>query len=69
MRKMAATIRARRAELDLSQAEVAERAGINITTLSKYERAEMVPSAENTYALAKALECGPNSLMGWREAV
>ena len=64
MESMAAKLRGKRAEADLSQAEAAEMAGINITTLVKYEAGDMVPSAEKVFMLAEVYGCTPNDLFG-----
>lgn len=65
MSAMAAKLRGKRAEADLSQAEASEMAGINITTLSKYEAGDIVPSAEKVFKLAEVYGCTPNDLIGW----
>lgn len=64
MEVMAAKLRGRRAEADLSQGEAAKMAGINITTLFKYESGDMVPSAEKVFRLAEVYGCTPNDLFG-----
>ena len=67
---VASRIRARRAELDLTQDEVTERAnglgGAN--SLSLYESGKNLPSAENIVALAQALDTTPNYLLGWDDS-
>lgn len=65
MDSMAAKLRGKRAEADLSQGEAADRSGINITTLCRYESGDMVPSAEKVFKLAEVYGCTPNDLMGW----
>lgn len=63
---MAARIRARRAELDMNQQQLADATGVAMTTISSYEDASgFVPSAEKVFALAEALGVEPNWLMGW----
>lgn len=64
MNAMAAKLRGKRAEADLSQGEAAEMAGINVTTLVKYEAGDMVPSAEKVFKLAEVYGCTPNDLFG-----
>ena len=63
---MASRIRARRAELDLTQQQLADASGIALTTVSSYEDENgFVPSAERVFALSEALGVEPNWLMGW----
>lgn len=63
--EFASNIRAARARADLSQNEVAERIGVNIGTLVRYESGSMTPGADKIVALAVALGCTPNDLCGW----
>ena len=53
----------RRKELDLKQAEVCERAGINDKYLSCIERATSIPSLEVVIRLALALDTTPNEFL------
>jgi transcriptional regulator with XRE-family HTH domain len=48
-------IRQRRRELDLSQEELAENAGLHRTYISSIERGQRNPSLENIEKIAKAL--------------
>jgi len=60
----------RRLELDLSQQEVADRAGIHRTLVSDYERdsaPERVPSASTLHGLAKALNVPAELMFQWAE--
>lgn len=65
---VAACLRAERARAGMSQGELAEKSGVNVTTISAYERGDMVPGAGNLFALADALGCTPNDIMGWKPA-
>ena len=67
---VASRIRARRAELDLTQEELTNRAGGlgGPTSLSKWESGLYLPSAENIVALAQALDTTPNYLLGWDDS-
>lgn len=53
----------RKKDLKLNQAEVAERAGITLQTLSTYENGS-VPRMDILWDLADALECEPDYLLG-----
>lgn len=48
-------VRLRRQELDLSQDEVAERAGIDETTIGKIERSERTPLAPTLFKISTAM--------------
>ena len=61
----AANVRAARARADLSQTDVAEKIGVNVGTIVKYENGDMTPGADKIVPLASALGCTPNDLLGW----
>lgn len=65
--EFAGNLRAARARADMSQGEVAEKVGINIGTLQKYESGDMTPGADKLTAIAEALGVTPNVLLGWPE--
>lgn len=50
------------AEADMSTSQLAEKAGVNVETIRKYLRGEMVPMLDTAYKLAEALGCTPNDL-------
>ncbi len=58
-----ARLRARRVELGLHQAAVAEAAGISAGTLSELERGTRNPSPPVLLRLAEALQCSTKDLM------
>ena len=60
----ATRLRVRRAELDMTQAELSERSGVNIATINSYENGGYTPGADKLCALAEALGCTPNDLFG-----
>lgn len=66
---VAARIRGRRAELDMTQEEVTDLAGGlgGANSLSLYESGKSLPNVENLAALAHALCTTPNYLLGWDE--
>ena len=64
----AARLRGKRAEADLSQIELATKAGVNKDTVAKYEAAARIPSTETLVKLAEALGCTPDNLLGWPDA-
>jgi XRE family transcriptional regulator, regulator of sulfur utilization len=47
----------------LTQEQLAERAGIHVTTIGKIERGQQVPSLALLVLLAKALGCSPEELL------
>jgi transcriptional regulator with XRE-family HTH domain len=55
-------VRKRRRELDLSQEELAERAGLHRNYISDIERGDRNPSLENIQKLAKALDIKVSAL-------
>jgi transcriptional regulator with XRE-family HTH domain len=56
-------VRARRMGLELSQEELADRAGMHFTYVSSTERGERNISLANIAKLASALECSMKELM------
>ena len=52
-----------RAERGLSQADLAERSGLTINDISRYERGAVSPSLENFVKIAKALEVSADDLL------
>lgn len=63
---LAANIRARRAALDMTQQELADRIGVNITSVVNYESDEgFTPGGDKLWALCQALETDPTTLMGF----
>lgn len=62
---LAANIRAARARKGISQGELAEAINVYITTVSAYERGEIVPGADKIFSMAEVLDVTPNELMGW----
>ena len=56
-------LRALRKARELSQAELAERAGVHFTQISRYERGETKPATEAAAGLARALDTTVDYLM------
>lgn len=56
-------LKRRRKELGLTQAELAEKAGIAQNTISGYEAGERFPSRDNLGKLAEALDCKISELI------
>ena len=61
----AARLRGKRAELDLTQEELAKLAGISQGAVFQYEDGGYLPGADKLCALAQALGTTPNYLLGW----
>lgn len=57
-------VRERRLALGLTQAELAERAGISRTAVTAIEGARLIPSVSSALALAAVLECSVEALFG-----
>lgn len=62
---LASNIRTRRRALDMSQSELAERAGLTPDLIWNYERANYTPGADKAYVIAEALCCTPDELCGF----
>ncbi len=54
---------AEREAQQMTQEQLAERAGIHVTTVGKIERGQQVPSLALFLLLAKALDCTPEDLL------
>ena len=62
--RFGAEVRRRRVQADLSQAELAEKAGTKANTIARMERGERGPSLSMAQALAFALRCRIEDLIG-----
>lgn len=65
--RLASNIRAERARMRISQEELAERSGVSAAAILSYESAAYVPGVDKLYAIAEALNCTPDLLLGWGE--
>lgn len=63
LRAFAAEIKARRGELQISQDELAYRAGLSRTFLGKIEIAQNQPSLTALFKLADGLQVSPDELL------
>lgn len=63
VRSLAAEIKARRAKLDISQEELAHRAGLGPLFIARLETAKNQPSLTAFVQLAEALETKPSDLI------
>lgn len=63
--RFAENIRAERARSDLTQEQLASKAGVTAATITGYERGTTTPTLKTLYKLAVALNTTPNVLMGW----
>ena len=64
---MKLNIRNMRKSAGLTQAELAERMGVNLSTIGNWERLVTCPDAEQIWNCAVALGCTPNDILGWYE--
>jgi len=62
--QIGARLRTRRRELGMSQQELAGALSISFQQIQKYERGSNRISASSLVELARALECGPEVLLG-----
>lgn len=62
LQELAALVRNRRYELNLTQEEVAERAGLHVNYIGGIERALRNPSLTTLVALANGLDCSIHNL-------
>lgn len=61
----ARNMRVRRAELDITQDELAERSGVTANLIWKYESGSTTPGTDKAYAIAEALGCTLDELCGF----
>ncbi len=54
-------------DMTMTQGQLSEMVGVNITTIVKYEDGSTTPGADKVYAIADALRCTPNDLLGHRQ--
>lgn len=64
----AKNMRTRRAAMDMSQAELAARAGITPDLVWSYENERYVPGADKACSIAEALGCTINFLCGYPDS-
>lgn len=60
-----ANLRAARARADMSQQQLANKVGLSAASIISYEHGSRLPGVDKAYALAQALGCTPNDLIGW----
>lgn len=66
MSELGNRIRMYRGYRDMTQGQLSEMVGVNITTIVKYEDGSTTPGADKVFAIADALRCTPNDLLGWK---
>lgn len=64
---MKLNIRDMRKKAGLTQTELAEAIGVNLSTVGNWERLVTCPDAEQVWNCAVALGCTPNDILGWYE--
>lgn len=64
---MKLNIRNMRKNAGLTQTELAEAIGVNLSTVGNWERLVTCPDAEQVWNCAVALGCTPNDILGWYE--
>lgn len=63
IKKLGVRIRLRRAELEVTQEELAERIGCHFNTISRIDRGLVDPSFVMIIRIARALEMSPQELL------
>lgn len=64
---MKLNIRSMRKKAGLTQTDLAEAIGVNLSTVGNWERLVTCPDAEQVWNCAVALGCTPNDILGWYE--
>lgn len=64
---MKLSIRNMRKKAGLTQTDLAEAIGVNLSTVGNWERLVTCPDAEQVWNCAVALGCTPNDILGWYE--
>lgn len=62
-------IRKLRRDREMSQSELAARAGMSENLIWNYEHGNYMPPADKTFALAQVLGCTVDELLGWSDPV
>jgi putative transcriptional regulator len=65
--RLANRLKSRRAELDITQAQLAERVGVTRKTVNTVENGVFVPSAALALRLARALGCPVETIFSLEE--
>lgn len=66
--KFASRLRSRRAEIGITQQDLAESSELSPSTIFRYESAESAPSVESLLALCFSLKTSPSWLLGYESA-
>lgn len=64
---MLLNIKEMRKKAGLTQSELANAVGVNLSTVGNWERLVTCPDAEQIWNCAEALGCTPNDILGWCE--
>lgn len=64
---LGANIRAERARCDLSQEELASRAGVSAVAIASYESGSCIPGVDKVFSIAAVLGVTPDYLLGWNK--
>lgn len=63
----ASKLRGQLAEKNMRQCDLAAAVGLSTATIVSYCRGHSTPKAEVVAEMAKALDCDPNTLLGWNK--
>ena len=64
---VASRIRGKRSEFDMSQEDLANMLGVNVTTVCSWESGKTTPSAPLIVMLSEIFKVTPNYLLGWNK--
>lgn len=51
----------------MTQEELAEEVGVSADSILKIEKGYITPGVDKVWAIAVALDCSPNELLGWNK--
>ena len=68
-KKFAASVRAERARVGLTQQQFADRLNVTVATISNWESGNSIPSMSTFFNMCEVLDCEPDTLYAWKQEV